>query len=382
MKLFIESSSIFGERSGIGQYTKRLIEAYHQYYPESQIRLFGFKFISRKFIHPIAPDKTLSYRLIRWLPGRAYTGAFKHKIKIPIDILVGARKQDIFLYPNFVKWPHLFNRRSATIVHDVSFITHGQYTSPPNREYMLKYVPGSISSSQYIVTISECSKLAITKHYGVPPENISIVHPFVDTEIFYKVSEDEQQRVRNKYNLPQNYLLFIGNVEPRKNLSGVLEAYEALPNKIKKQYSLVIAGGKGWLNDAIHRKIDQLISEGHTIVRTGYVADEDVPGLMSSAKLYMQIPHYEGFGIPPLESMACGTPVICANNSSLPEAAGDAALYVNSNNPKETTKAIIKLLSDNQLYNDLIAKGYAQVKKFTPKKTADQLQSLVEKLTK
>ena len=380
MKIFIESSSIFGERSGIGQYTKRLVEAYHQYYPKVQLRLFGFKFISRKFQEPIGHDASLRYKLIRWLPGRAYTGAFKQGVNIPMDVLVGARRRDVFLYPNFVKWPHLYNRKAIAFIHDVSFITHGQYTSPANRVFMLKYVPRTVSTSQHIVTISECSKQAIATHYGVKPKDISIVHPFVDTQVFYKTNIAAQNKVRKKYHLPKKYLLFIGNVEPRKNLTGVLSAYESLSTTIKNEYGLVIAGGKGWLNDAIHRKIDRLISEGHTIVRTGYIADEDVPSLMSAAKLFIFIPHYEGFGIPPLESMACGVPVICADNSSLPEAAGDAVLYVDASKPHETTLAIEKLINDKKIYDTLVARGYKQVQKFTPKISAEQLHAAIQKV--
>jgi glycosyltransferase involved in cell wall biosynthesis len=377
VKLFVESSAIFGERSGIGQYTKRLVEAYHASYPKQHIKLFGFKFISRPFTPPLTKDTTLGYRLIRWIPGRAYTGSFKKGIKVPIDVLLGAGPKDVFLYPNFVKWPHLLSKRSITIIHDVSFITHGQYSSPPNRAFMLKYVPLSIKNSSHIVTISECSKRAIIEHYGVDAKNISIVYPFVDTNEFKRVDAIVQKRVAKKYSLPEKYLLFIGNIEPRKNLKNVLLAYEALPNKIKADYALVVAGGKGWLNDEIHLTIDRLVSSGHTIIRTGYVDDNDIAGLISGASIFLFIPHYEGFGIPPLEAMACGVPVISANNSSLPEAVGKAGLYVDADVPSQTTAAITTILSNKKLQERLVKAGHKQVAKFTPANSAAQLHSVI-----
>lgn len=380
MKLFIESSAVFAERSGIGQFTKRLIEAYHKQYPSQKIKLFGFRLIYRSFVAPIPKDTTLGYRLIRWLPGRIYTGSFKKGVKIPMDTLLGATTKDVFIFPNFVKWPLLYNRKSIAFIHDVSFVTHGQYSSPANRDYMLKYVPKTIAGIEHIITISESSKLDIVKHFGADPNNISIVHPFVNTNTFKRQGNTAILALRKKYKLPEKYLLFMSTIEPRKNIEGLLSAYEKLPKSITNEYALVLAGGKGWLNEDIHKKADRLIDKGLKIIRTGYIDDGDLATLYSGASLYVFIPHYEGFGISPLEAMACGVPVITSDNSSLPEVVGKAGLLVDADKPADTTKAIQYLLSHPEKCKQMVKDGYAQASKFNPVHSAQQLQRAIEKV--
>lgn len=381
MRLFIESSAVLAERSGIGAYTKRLIEAYHAEYPKQKIKLFGFRLFYRKFSPPIEKNRFLNYRLIRWFPGKIYTGLFKKGVSIPIDLLIGASSRDVILFPNFVKWPVALNKHSIAVVHDLSFIFFGQYSSAPNREYMLKYVPKTIAESNHIITISESSKKDIAKYYGIQKSNISVVNPFIDTSTFGRRSAKEVESLKHRLKLPGKYLLFMSTIEPRKNVIGLLNAYEKLPKKILAEYGLVLAGGKGWLNDDIHKKADALVKAGLNIVRTGYIADEDLATLYSGATLYVFIPHYEGFGISPLEAMACGIPVITSSNSSLPEVVGDAGLLVDANNPSETTSAIVKLLGNSELCKTMIKNGYDQAAKFNPKKSANQLQQAINIVT-
>lgn len=380
MRLFIEVGPIIGERSGIGQYTKRLVEAYHKYYPKTEIYLFGFKFITQNLVLPIKKDMALNYKIIRWFPRAVYSRLFKKGINIPIDLLMGIKKNDLVLYTNFIKWPHAFNKKSIAVLHDVSFITHGEYTSPANKKYMLENVPKTIKKVSRVITISENSKKDLVKYYGLKPEKINIVYPFVDTEVINKSSAMDIKKIKSKYLITKKYFLFIGNIEPRKNLIGVLIAYSQLPEKIKQEYNLVIAGGKGWLNNEIHTKIEEINASNKYVLKTGYVPDEDIPHLISGASIFIFIPFYEGFGIPPLEAMACGVPVISSNNSSLPEAVGDAGYYVDANKPDQTTKAIKEILNNPKLRNKLIKNGYRQISKFTPEKSACQLHDALTNL--
>jgi glycosyltransferase involved in cell wall biosynthesis len=380
VKIFIESSAIFSERSGIGQFAIRLIEAYHKQYPNQQIRLFGFKFVSRKFVPPIPRDKSLKYRLVRWLPGRIYTGSFKNNVPIPIDTLIGAVKKDIVVFPNFVRWPLLTNRRSISFIHDLSFVHYGEYSSPANREYMLKFVPKTLQKSEHLVTISENSKKEIIEYFNIPSKKISIVHPFIDTAMFNPRPSKEVEKVRNKFSLPKKYLLFVSSLEPRKNVLGILNAYAALPVRLKKEYALVLAGGKGWLNEEIHSRTKELLNKKLNIYITGYVSDDDLPALYTGAQLFVFPSFYEGFGIPPLEAMACGVPVITSDNSSLPEVVGDAAIQVDAHNTVQITNAITYLLDNPAIQKDLAAKGFKQCKKFSPENSARQLQTVLEKV--
>jgi glycosyltransferase involved in cell wall biosynthesis len=381
MRLFIESSAIIAERSGIGAFTKRLIEAYHKEFPEQKIKLFGFRLFYRKFTPPIPKTDSLNYRLIRWFPGKIYTGLFKNGVPLPIDAFIGASRKDVILFPNFVRWPLVLNKRSVAIIHDLSFVFYGQYSSGPNKDYMLKFVPKTIKKANHLITISECSKKDMCEYYGIALDRVSIVNPFIDMSLFKRTSSSEIARVKHKLKLPKKYLLYMSTVEPRKNVIGLLEAYQKLPKKVLEEYGLVLAGGKGWLNDEIHAEADRLVDQGLNIVRTGYIADEDLAALYSGATLYVFIPHYEGFGISPLEAMACGIPVITSNNSSLPEVVGKAGLLVNAAKPLETTKAIEKLLNSPALCKRMVKEGYSQAAKFSASRSAKQLQSAIDKVS-
>lgn len=380
MKLFIEGSAVFAERSGIGQFAKRLIEAYHQHYPDQQIRLFGFKLFYRRFTPPIVQDKTLKYRLIRWFPGKIYTGLFKKGINLPMDLMIGATKKDVIIFPNFIRWPLLYNKKSMAFIHDLSYELYGQYSSPPNRDYMLKFVPETLKGSDHILTISEASKKDIISHYNIDSSKISIVYPFIDTQMFYKRSPEEIKNIRIKFKLPSKYILFVSSLEPRKNVSGLMDAYDSMDDSIKNEFGLVLAGGKGWLNEDIHIKADELVKKGLNIIRTGYVSDEDLPALYSGASVFAFPTFYEGFGIPPLEAMACEVPVVTSNNSSLPEVVGDAAILIDANEPSQTADAISQILSNDKVKADLIQKGLDRIRRFNPQASAKQLNDAIAKL--
>jgi glycosyltransferase involved in cell wall biosynthesis len=381
MRIFVEGSSILKNRSGVGQFAKRLIEAYVKKYPEDSFTIFGFKFFTQgAYGRPIPQSDNLNYQVVRWMPGRVYNMLFRLGIALPIDIFLG-RRPDVIIYPNFLRWPVL-NRKTKTIViiHDLSFVHFPQYANPINLSDTTRFVPRAVKKASHVITISDNSRGEIMEHFKVSPEKISIVYPAVDTSFFYKRPAVEVDIVRLKYKLPKKYLLFTGTLEPRKNITGILKAYEKLSLKTREQYALVLAGGKGWKDEEISKYVDSLVAQGLKIILTGYVPDADLPSVYSGAALFVWPSHYEGFGIPLLEAMACGVPVITANNSSLPEVAGDAAILLNSNDTAGISSAMRDVLNDKALRNKLIAKGYEQIKKFTWENSADQLKDALEKL--
>ena len=152
-----------------------------------------------------------------------------------------------------------------------------------------------------------------------------------------------------------------------------------LPDKLKSKYTLVISGGKGWLDDEINHEFSK-ISGKYGVIKTGYVDDEDLPALFSGADLFVFPSHYEGFGMPPLESMACGTPVVVGNNSSLPEVVGSAGILVDSNNINSIMLSIEKVLSSPKLQKDMIAAGKKQALKFTWQNSGEDLKKVLEKV--
>lgn len=381
MKIYVEGSSVFKNRWGIGSYTKRLFETYNQKYPEDKVVFFGFKFFSRPLPDfPIAPSKNLGYRIVRWMPGRVYNMLFRLNLGPPLDFFLGAGP-NVIVFPNFIRWPVL-NPKIKTIVfiHDLSFVYFPQFANPVNLSDTTRFVPKSIKKASHIITISKSSKRQIMEHFKMPESKITIVYPAVDAKFFYKRSEPEIAKLRRKYKLPAKYILYHGTIEPRKNIEGLLEAYARLDGALQSQYPLVLAGGKGWQDEGILAAIAKLTKKGLKIIQTGYLPDEDTPPLISGASALVFPSHYEGFGIPLLEAMACGVPVISADNSSLPEVVGPGGLLVKAEDSEGLAAAISRLLSDKQLQKVQIARGYEQAKKFSWEKSAAQLKSALEKL--
>jgi glycosyltransferase involved in cell wall biosynthesis len=380
MKIFVEGGAFLEKPSGVGHYGKRLTEALARNFPSHHVTIFGFRFFLRPLPHlPVKPTANLNYRFMRLLPARAYNLLIKLGMPFPIDPLL-LRRADVFLFPNFVCWPTLQRRAKVIVaIHDLSFIHYSQYTSPPNLRYMTRFVPKSIKRADHIITISESSRRDIIDYYKVSPDKVSIVVPAIDPAVYHPQSQATITRIRKKYKLPEKYILYAGNLEPRKNIEGLLKAYESLDKNVHDQFALVLVGGKGWLDDRIHAEIQRL--QDHNIVLTGYVPDEDMPALYSGAAVFTFPSFFEGFGMPPLEAMACGTPVITSNTSSLPEVVGDAALLIDPYNIKTIAEALTTVLTNKVAAQRLSKLGLAQAKKFSWDKSAHDFMAVVDKVT-
>ena len=215
----------------------------------------------------------------------------------------------------------------------------------------------------------------------VPEQKIVIVPPGVDITTFQvSYSKDALQQVRTKYQLSDNYILYMGTLEPRKNIERLVQAFAQLlqQNEFQK-YKLVLAGKKGWRYDSIFEQIKTLGIEDK-IIFTGYVAEVDKAAIYQMAKLFVFPSLYEGFGIPIVEAMAAGVPVITSNVSSMPEAAGDAALLIDPFSVEQIAIAMQKLLTDETLRQLCIARGYEHCKLFTWERSADILVQMYHEI--
>jgi len=384
MKIFIEGSALYSQRSGVGQYTKRLSEAMAKASGGDTFTIFGFKLFIRPLpTNLVRPMRNIHYRFIRFFPGRIYTELIKRvSLRLPLDPLLMSRP-DIAFYPNFALWP-FWNKRTKTVVtiHDLSYTHYPQYVSPPNRRHLERSVPYAVRKVDHIFTISEFTKQQIIDLYQADPAKISLVPPGIDPSDYYKRSAKEISAIRRKYKLPKDYLFFVSTLEPRKNVTGILEAYDQLEASLQMKYALVLAGGKGWLDESITTMLVRLQKKGLNIITTGYVPDEDLPALYSGAALFVFPSLYEGFGIPVLEAMACEVPVVTANNTSLPEVADDAAIMVQAEDTDAISAAVQRVLTDQKLADSLRAKGLKQVQKFTWEKSAEKALKIFEELAK
>lgn len=283
------------------------------------------------------------------VPNRIIRGFMKFKWNIPLDFILG---RGYYYFPSFLAWP-TWVAKSTVVVHDVTYLAVPECVDKGNREYLEAVVPFSLKNARNIIAVSEFSKSEIVKYYNLNPELISVAHPSIERRHFYKRSAEEIHKVKAKYDIfSDKYILSVGNVEPRKNYGRLVEAYTSLPKEITDKYPLVIVGAGGWNNEDVKAQIQKAKEEGYKIINPKqFVVDEDMPALFSGAQFFVFTPIYEGFGMSPLEAYACGTPVIASNVASVPEAAGEAAVYVDPydvNDIKEKMEEMTKKTEENR----------------------------------
>lgn len=227
-----------------------------------------------------------------------------------------------------------------------------------------------------IVAISQSTKNDLINLYDVDKKKIKVIYPGVDPS-FRPQSERKIAGVRKKYGLRKSYFLFVGSLKPGKNVPRIVEAFARFLNKTKGAHQLVLAGSDFWLDQQIMTTIKEL-KLGREIKNLGYVAKKDLPALYSAAKVFVSPSLYEGFGLPLVEAMACGTPVVASKVSSMPEVVSETGLLVDPEDPEEIAEAMLKLGSHSTVYGNLRKMGVKQVRKFSWKKSASQLLTLIE----
>lgn len=293
------------------------------------------------------------------------------RILPPVDLWLG---KGTYLFGNFVNYPLTKGSRSFTYVHDLSYIRFPELVRPKVRNVLKRNVPRWIKRSEKVIAVSEYTKSELMKFYKVSDNKIVVVPNGVDHKQFYKRTDSEVSVVKQKYSIPDTYVLFVSNLEPRKNLQRLVESYAALPEDLRAVSPLVVVGSESWLSEGINQAIVDAQTAGCNIVRPNiYVEDGDLPALYSGATLLAHPAIYEGFGISPLQAMACGTPVLAAKATSLPEVLGDAALYIDPESTADITAGLTRMLKNADFRTAMTAEGYAQSKEFSWEKTVEML---------
>lgn len=362
LKILVEGSPLYQSRSGVGQYTYNILSNLFEQDKSNKYFVYGFLFIGKKLKEPFPSlPKNVKYRMVRYFPSKLHNVLSRKVIVPPADMLT-LTKPDIALFTNFVRPPMPLGAKSITIVYDLSYIKKAEHSNKKNNQLLMKEMARTIKKSNHIITISENSKEEIMDYYNLDPKKITIVNPAIDHRVFKPQPQMKVKGIKSKFKIKGKYILYTGTLEPRKNILGILNSYSGLPSKIKDEYTLVLAGGKGWRDESIYKRLDELKEE--KIIITGYVADEDLPPLYTGASLFVYPSLYEGFGMPPLEAMACGVPVITSNNSSLPEVVGKAGIMIEAEDTKALTTNIAKVLTNSTRAKQMSADGLEQAKKF------------------
>lgn len=301
---------------------------------------------------------------------------------IPIPYSWFFRKRtDVTQFFNCVVPPGV-SGKSIVIVHDMAYKVCPETVRLKTKRWLQLTLRRSCRRADAIVTVSESSKRDIIRYLGIEPEKITVMPNGVDLRFFHNnYKRDEIESLKKKYRMAEDYFLYLGTLEPRKNIPLLLQAYKRLTeDRLNiKVPQLVLSGGKGWLYDSIFNTVKELCLE-EKVLFTGYLAKDEVPLIMCGAKAFVFPSKYEGFGMPPLEAMACGTPVITSNTSSLPEVVGDAGLLINPESVEEIYLAMKEIIMNNELSEALAQKGLERARLYTWKNSAEILHELYGRL--
>jgi glycosyltransferase involved in cell wall biosynthesis len=273
--------------------------------------------------------------------------------------------------------PFFINCPSYAIIHDLAYFDRKLNAYPfLDTIYMRTMIPNSVRRAAGIFAVSENTKKDIVHYTNCDPQKITVTYEAAD-KIYRPINETSLLRaVRQKYKLPDNFILYVGSLSPRKNIIRLLNAFSQVRQKIS--HNLVLTGSKSWEDSPVYNTMNQL-NLGDRINQLGYVEPEDMPVLYNLACAYVYPSLYEGFGLPVLEAMQCGCPVIASKATSIPEVAGDAAILVDPLDTTAITQAIYKVVSDSKLRRKLVSAGLRQAKKFSWERCADTMLKIIRR---
>lgn len=365
MKIRIESSASTGKKkTGVGYYTRRLTDNL-KLVPGIEVQEAQFNFRNRQL------PKNTSIESINF-PQKIYAKLDYLGVAPPFDLTLPST--DVTIFPNYALWPTVHSKRQIVTVHDLSFLKFPEVVEAKNLKYLKKIVPRSVTKADLVLTVSETVKQEIVEYYNVPANKIHVT-PIPPTEIY---SQPSDRPIHTTFKIPtKGYILFASTIEPRKNLTVLLDAYTQLPDHLRKDYSLVVAGGMGWKSDNIQAKLDNLKPHHPNIVLTGYYNQLDAAALYQQASVYVMPSLYEGFGMPLLEAMAGKTPTIASDIPVLREVGGGASLYFDPHDPEMLAQHLESVLTNETIASELIALGERNLERYS---WTDVTRNLVRKI--
>ncbi len=361
-----------GTRTGIEEYALNLLSRLLSLDKSVKFKLFYNAFNKIELEYDWLRLPNVELQRFSWPNRFALDPLAKFFNQPKIDRLLGG--VDVFWAPHFLLSPVSAKCRYVLTFHDLSFEYFPEFFPWRKRFWHATLTPKSRArQAQKIIAVSQSTKDDLMDWYQVPAAKIKVIHSGVGEE-FKPLAPERGQQIKQKYNLPDNFILYFGTLEPRKNLTGLIAAYEIFRDKLAGQNrppKLVLAGSRGWLAGQILRAAKNS-RYNQDIILPGFIEPADKVYLYNLATLFVYPSFFEGFGFPPLEAMACGVPTVTSHTSSFPEVVGDSALMVDPYNFEELAWAIKEVWQDEALRSEMAAKGLARAKNFSWQKCAEE----------
>lgn len=360
--------------SGVGEYTYNLLNTLFKIDRENEYFLFYNSFSSTRYIEPL---KKWNYSNIHFCGSRIPNKLLNLSLKflgVPkIDKLI-RKNLDYFLLPNLNFISLSREIKQLLVIHDLSFEIYPSFFSPKSVVWHKLINPKKLCmASNKIIAVSKNTANDISNIYGIDPEKIKTIYPGIKN---IEVSETKLKEVKEYYNLPEKFILYLGNIEPRKNILSLLDAFEIFKEK-NSEYILIIIGSIGYRSKHIFKKLEKN-KFGNDIRVLNYIPNKDKLAFYKLADLFVFPSFYEGFGFPPLEAMSQETPVISSITSSLTEVVGDAGLLTDPYNINELAYLMDGVVNNKKLRDELTKRGIEKIKYFHWKTTAEKFLNIIK----
>jgi len=371
VKIAVNTQHLLKDRlEGIGWFAHETLKRIVKWHPEHEfIFIFDRKWDESFIYGPnVLPVRTV-------IPSRhPFLWYWHYEIDIPS--ILKKHKPDLFFSPD--GWMSLkTDVPTVDVVHDINFMHRGEDFPCLYKRYYQYFFPKYINKARRLITVSEYSKKDIKETFGVNPEKIDVVYNGCN-EIFAPVTPEVKREVREKFSGGNPYFIYVGSQNPRKNIVGLLDAFEMFKSSNGNNYKLVFAGKPMWGEKELEAKLSKMKCR-EDVIFTGRISTEVLQLVLASSEALVLVSFLEGFGIPVLEAMKCEVPVICSNITSFPEVAGDAAIYADPYKTESIAESLSRIAGSNKLKEELIKKGRVQREKFSWDKTAKAVWESIEK---
>ena len=370
MIIAVNTRFLLNELEGYGYFIHELFKILVQKHPEHQFyflfdRAYKECFVYSPHVHPIVISPQARHPLL-W--------KYWYNIKIPATLK--KIKADVFVSPDGFCSLRT-NIPQCLVIHDLGFLYHPKTYKKEHVWFLRRNTPRFLKKATTIATVSEFSKNDIAKHYGITPHKIDVIYNGIK-QVFRPVSFSIKEAIKEKYTGGKEYFIYVGAVQPRKNLVNLLKAFSIFKKRLQSNMKLVVVGRLAWKNNEFLKLVNSYKYRSD-VVLTGYLPEEELVGLMASAYALVYPSLFEGFGVPVAEAMKCGVPVLTSEKTSMQEVAGEAGLYFNPNDHANIADKMMLIYKDENLRKQLIEKGQTIATRYSWELTADLLWNVIIK---